>query len=158
VIEGILKGILNTLPTSDDSIQAFDPKGQPSGSQASHPLVTRSESLMSAIDVETTVASPASEEAKDAPDGRPLALQVQVSDVPKSHDKYCDVQPQRLGDTDMRLRHLFQKAGALAGRLYYMDYDVGMVRMVGILVVICIALYHLWGAIIYALRDQDTVY
>jgi hypothetical protein len=50
----------------------------------------------------------------------------------------------------------------LAWHLYYMDCDVGMVvplvRMVGILVVICIALYHLWGAIIYALRDQDMVY
>jgi hypothetical protein len=154
VIEGILMGILNTLPTSDDSIQASDPKGQPS--QASHPRGTQSESLTPAIDVETTVASP--EEAKDAPDGRPL------SNVPRaeSHDKYWRYWPKRLGDADMRLRHIFQKAGALAWRLYYMDCDVGMVvplvRMVGILVVICIALYHLWGAIIYALRDQDMVY
>jgi len=141
-------GILKTLPTSDesiDSIQASDPKGQPS--KAPHPRGTQSESLMSVVDVETMVATP---EAKDAPEGRPL------SDVPESH------QPQRLSswrrhDADMRLRHLFQKAGALAGRLY-MDCDVGMVRMVGILVVICIALYHLWRIIIYTLRDQDMVY
>ena len=51
----------------------------------------------------------------------------------------------------MRLRHIFQKARALAWHLYHMDYDVGMVVllvcMVGILVIICIALYHLWEAI-----------
>ena len=154
MIEGILRGILNTLPTSDeriDSIQASDPEGQPS--QVSHPQGTQSESLISVVGIETTVATP---EAKDAPEDRPL------SDVPKSHDKYRDVQPQHLSgwrqhDADMRLHHPFQKAGAVAGRLY-MDCDVGMVHMVGILVVICIALYHLWGAIIYALRDQDMVY
>jgi hypothetical protein len=139
-------GILNTLPTLDesiDSIQASDPEGQPS--QASHPRGTQSERLMSVIDVET----------KGAPEGRPL------SDVPESH-KYDNVQPQRLSgqrrhDADMRLHQIVQKAGAVAGRLY-MDCDVGMVRMAGILVVICIALYHLWGVIIYALRDQDVVY
>lgn len=138
-------GILNTLPTLDesiDSIQASDPEGQPS--QASHPRGTQSESLMPVIDVETTsmVATP---EATGAPEGRPLS----------------DVQPQRLSgrrrhDADMRFRHLFQKAGAVAGHLY--DCDVGMVRMAGMLMVICIGLYHLWGVIIYALQDQDIIY
>ena len=158
MIESILTGISNTLPTSDesiDAIQASDPEGLPS--QASCPRGTQSESLMSVVDVETTVATP---EAKDAPEGRPL------SDVPESHDKYCDVKPQRPSlsgrrrhDADMRLRHLFQRTGEVAGRLY-MDCDLSMVRMpvIGMLVVVCIALYHLWGVVIYALRDQDMVY
>jgi hypothetical protein len=149
---------LSDVPDSqnhDKSIDpCSDPEGQPSqASQASRPRGTQLESLMSIFDVETTVATP---EAKDAPEDRP------ISDVPENHDKYRDVQPQRLSgehrhDADMRLHHLFQKAGVVAEHLY-MDCDAGMVRMVGILVVICIALYHLGGGIIYALRDQDMVY
>ena len=89
-----------------------------------------------------------------------------LRDVPENHD-HDDVQPQRLSgrrlhDTDdVRLRHLFRKAGAVAEHLY-MDCNAGMVRlvtMVGIIVVICVALYHLCGAIIYALvQVEDMVY
>ena len=71
----------------------------------------------------------------------------------------CDV-----GMVRPKLRHLSEKAGAVLASLaavaehLYMGCDVGMVRMVSILVVICIFLYCLYGAIIYALRDQDMVY
>ena len=75
-----------------------------------------------------------------------------------------DVQPQRLGgwrlhgaNLSLRLRHLFQKAGVDAERLY-LNCDVGIVGKVSILVVTCIASYRLCGALIYALRDQDMVY
>jgi hypothetical protein len=109
--------------------------------------------------MDNTAAAPEAK-ASNAPADRPL------SDVPESHDKHRDVQPQRLSDwrlhgaddLRLRLRHLFQKAGAVAEH-WYMGCDVGMVRMVGILVVICIAVYHMCGAIIYALRvDKDMVY
>jgi len=134
---------------------------------------------MSVINVDTTAATP---EAKDASEDQPL------SDVPKSQDKYCDVLPQRFSgwclhvtDIDLRLCHLFQKAGVVAEHLYinlrlchffqkagavaehlYVDCNVGkvgMVSMVGILyVLICIVLYCLYGAIVYALQDWDMVY
>ena len=62
---------------------------------------------------------------------------------------------------NLRLCHFFQKAGAVAEHLY-VDCNVGkvgMVSMVGILyVLICIALYCLYGAIVYALQDRDMVY
>ena len=164
MIEGILTGILKTLPTSEESIDSIqasasrpcpassaqDPEGQPS-----YPRGTLSESLMSVVDLDTT--APAAPEAKDAPEDRPLI------DVPESQDEYLGVQAWRLSgwrlhdDVGLRLRHLFQKAGAVAEHLY-MDYDVGMVGKVGILVFICIALYCLYGAIVYALRDQDMIY
>jgi len=168
VIESLLTGILNTLLTSDETIKSIqasallpwpassaqDPKGQPT-----YPQGTLSESLMSVINVDTTAAAP---EARDAPEDRPL------SDVPKSQDKHHDVLPQcfsgwrlHVADIDLRLRHLFQKAGAVAEHLY-MDCDVGkvgIVGMVGILyVLICIALYCLYGAIVYTLQDQDMCY
>ena len=110
---------------------------------------------MSVVNVDTTAATP---EAKDAPEDQPL------SDVPKSQDKYHDVLPQHfsgwhlhVADIDLRLCYLFQKAGAVAEHLY-VDCDVGKVGMVGILyVLICIALYCLYGAIVYTLQDQDMV-
>lgn len=112
---------------------------------------------MSIVNVETMATAP---EGKDAPEDRPLS-----NVLPKSQDKYCDAQPQRpsgrrLHDANLRFRHLFQKAGAVAEHLY-MNCDMGIVAlvgMVGIFVVICIALYHLCEATIYALRDHDMVY
>lgn len=117
---------------------------------------------MSVVDADTAAATP---EANDAPEDRPL------SDLPEGQDKYCDVtvQPQRPSgwhlhdaDVDLRLRHifqkaLFQKAGVVAEQLY-MKCDVRVVGTVSIYVFICIALYCLYGAIVYALRDQDMVY
>jgi len=114
---------------------------------------------MSVINMDTTAATP---EAKDAPEDQPL------SNVPKSQDKYYDVLPQHFSgwclhvtDIDLRLCHLFQKAGVVAEHLY-MDCNVGkvgMVSMVSILyVLICIALYCLYRAIVYTLQDQDIVY
>jgi hypothetical protein len=150
--EGILTGILNTLPTSDESNDTIASRSWLASSAQDPELL---ESLVSVIDVDTMVAAP---EAKDAPEDRPL------SDVPESHNKHRDVQPQRLsgrhlhGADDLRFHHLFWKAGAVAEHLY-MDCNMGMVRMVGILVIVCIALYQLCGSIIYALQvDQDMVY
>ena len=134
-----------TTPEAKDALKDRPLSDAPE-SHDKYPRSQLSESLVSVVDVETTVATP---EAQDAPEDRPL------SDALESHDKYRDVQPQHLSgrhlvhDIDLRLRHLFQKAGTVVERLY-MDCDVGVVRMVSILVVVCIALYCLCGAIIYA--------
>ena len=104
----------------------------------------------------------AAPEAKDTPEDQPL------SNVPKSHDTRRDVQPQRLSgrrlddaaeNLRLRLRTLFRKAGAVVQEYLYMNYDVGIVHIVSILVVVCITLYYLCENITYALQvDQVTVY
>ena len=93
MIEGVLSGILNKFPTSDesnDSIQAPASKlgpwlassTQDSEGKPSYPQGALSESFMSVADVGTTAAAPELE-AKNAPEDRPL------SDVPDSESAHA---------------------------------------------------------------------